>query len=121
VIGAWTTSRVLIVEDDAIIAYDLAEQIEAAGFLIAGIATTLTRGLELCETCDAAILDVNLGRETSAAIAEKLAELDTPYIAVSGYARADLPGAFRNAPLFGKPVQVDRLAAKLQHLLGSGN
>lgn len=109
--------RLLIVEDDAIIAFDLAEQLESAGFSIVGIATTLARGLALCEQCDAAVLDVNLGRETSAPIATRLTDLNTPFVAVSGYSRRDLPAAFAAAPLLGKPVSMEQMTSELHHLL----
>jgi len=69
------------------------------------------------KNCDGAVLDVNLGRETSEAIAAKLTENGTPFIVLSGYSAHQLPEGFRGAPLVDKPVRAEELTQKLQTLL----
>ncbi|MDX2201820.1 MAG: hypothetical protein NW223_03660 [Hyphomicrobiaceae bacterium] len=111
-------SRILIVEDDAIIAFDLAEQLADAGFTIVGPALTSKDGLRaLSETgCDAAILDVNLGSETSEAVAHELIRRNIPFLTVSGYSYDQFPAVFRLARPMAKPMRVASVIAELRRL-----
>ena len=54
--------RVLVVEDEAIVAIDIADQLTEAGFLVVGPAPSVAKALKLIEDvgCDVAVLDVNL-------------------------------------------------------------
>jgi DNA-binding response OmpR family regulator len=108
--------RILIVEDDPLIGFDLAVELEAHGFAIVGVAPTVAKALTLFQDygCDVAILDVNLGRETSAPIARKLAAAQVPFIAVTGYSIEQCPREFATVPLLSKPFQTARLVAELK-------
>ena len=67
------TTRVLVVEDDGLLALDIANQLTDAGLEVVGPATSVAKALELLETgCDVALLDVNLGKETAEPVAYKL-------------------------------------------------
>ena len=59
--------RVLIVEDEPLLAIDLAQEVSLAGYIVVGPATSVAKAIDLfCdEGCDAAILDVNIRNETS--------------------------------------------------------
>ena len=79
--------RVLIVEDDPFIGMDLMAQLEDAGFAVGGVAGTVAKALRLLDgnAFDVAVVDLNLGRESSAPIAAALTERGIPFVVVTGY------------------------------------
>jgi DNA-binding response OmpR family regulator len=109
-------TRVLIVEDDPIIALDLAEQLVEEGFVAVGPASNVRQGLELLATegCDVAVLDVNLGAETSEAVALELMRRAIPFVRLSGYSSDQHPQVFNIAPLLVKPVRMSLLVDALR-------
>lgn len=109
------TKRILIVEDDALIAMTLAQDLEDAGFSIVGPCVNVTQALHTLKTrtIDAAILDMNLGQESSADIAVALKTAEIPFVVVSGYTEEDLAPAFQGAPLLEKPTRLSDLIAQL--------
>ena len=112
--------RVLLVEDEALIALDLTQQLDFAGFEVIGPASSVAQARQLLwdDDCDAAILDVNLGRgETSEPIAHDLIGRGVPVIVVSGYARSQHPVVFRGLPMVVKPVSIGTLVAELKAVL----
>ena len=114
--------RVLVVEDEPLIAADLAETLSGAGYTVLGPAGDVARALALVAHagCDAAVLDMNLGHETSERVAEALGDRGIPYLVVSGYSRTQLPPALRAAPLLGKPLRQDDLLARLRQTVDEG-
>jgi DNA-binding response OmpR family regulator len=111
--------RVLVVEDEPLIAFDVADYLQMAGFEVVGPAASVTAALKLLEShgCDIAVLDVNLGRETAAPIADALAAKSLPFVALSGYSIDQLPKGFQNAPMLTKPVDPKKLIAELRRRL----
>jgi len=108
--------RVLVVEDDALIALDIANQLASAGFQVVGPAVSVVRAMKLIDDhgCDIAVLDVNLGdRETSEPIARELRARAKPFIVLSGYARDEHPREFDGAPMLSKPTTSSELIATL--------
>jgi len=77
---------ILIVEDDPFIAMDLQDTFEDAGYEVLGPVAAVGSGLKVIKETkpDVAMLDYNLGRETSIPIAHKLDEIDVPYVFLSG-------------------------------------
>lgn len=112
-------ARILIVEDDPLIGLDLAVELERAGFAVVGVAPSVAKALQLFaqQGCDLAILDVNLGRETSAPIASTLADARVPFIGVTGYHIDQCPPEFSRAPVLSKPFQTTRLLAEMNRQL----
>lgn len=109
-------TRVLVVEDDALIALDISRQLENAGFRVVGPAVSVTKALRLMQDhgCDVAVLDVNLGRnETSVPIARELRARSTPFIVLSGYMREQHPAELQGAPVLSKPASPSELVAVL--------
>lgn len=92
-----------------------------AGFDVIGPVGTIRQALALIQHqgCDAAVLDVRLGRETSAPIAHGLIRSGTPFVVVSSYTRAQLPEIFQTAPLIGKPLRAAVLEAEVKRCLGT--
>lgn len=112
--------RVLLVEDEALIALSLAQQLDAAGFQVIGPAGSVQEAYRLLGDgdCDAAILDVNLGHgETSESLARTLVLASVPIIVVSGYAPSQHPGVFHGKPVLAKPVRIDALVAEIRRAL----
>ena len=108
--------RVLIVEDEVLIALDLAEQLEEAGFEVLGPAVSVAAALELIKSigCDSAVLDVNLGKETSEPVAQQLVTLGIPFIVLSGYSTIQHAPIFSSAPKLRKPAAIEELVALLR-------
>jgi CheY-like chemotaxis protein len=113
--------RVLVVEDEALMAYDLSDQLTEAGFTVVGPALEAAQALELLarEGCDVAVLDVNLGNgTTSEPIALELKRRAIPFIVASGYSRDQHPSAaFLGAPQLMKPIRVAVLLLELRKLI----
>lgn len=118
-LAAQRCPRVLLVEDEALVALDLSQQLEAAGFEVIGPAASVAEARQLLQDddCDAAVLDVNLGSETSEPVAHDLVGLGVPIIVVSGYARSQHPAVFHGMTMLVKPVRIDTLVAELKRAL----
>jgi len=105
---------VLLVEDSLIIAMDGEDMIRDMGASRIAIASTVAQAMALLdsETPTLAILDVNLGEETSLPVAERLADLGVPFLFATGYGeQLDLPGRFAAVPIAQKPYNVRDLSA----------
>ncbi|MET4065356.1 CheY-like chemotaxis protein [Bradyrhizobium sp. S3.2.6] len=108
---------VLIVEDDPIIAIDFEDRL--LGFGVTSVRTVASVAQALQEITarapDFALLDVELIREKSFAIAERLAALEIPFVFVTGYgAETGIPAQFAARPRLQKPCSSDALEAALQ-------
>lgn len=97
--------RVLVVEDEALIAMDVAATLEDAGCIVVGPASTLAQAkAEIATaTLDAALLDANLAGQPVDELAAALAARSIPFAFLTGYGRQALPAAHRHAPLIRKP------------------
>ncbi len=112
------TQRVLVVEDDALLALDMADQLRDAGLEVIGPATTVAKALTLLDEqgCDVAVLDVHLGAETSTPVAQALGARGIPFVIVSGYSTDQLPPEFANVCAISKPARPEDLIARLSQL-----
>jgi DNA-binding response OmpR family regulator len=115
------TRQILVVEDEFLIAMDLAQTLRRAGYHVLGPAGSVRAALELLRHVrpDAAVLDVNLRGERVTPVAVVLRAMAVPYILASGYDAADLGDeeALRNAISLGKPTIARRLLRELSYLL----
>ena len=111
--------RVLVVEDEPMLAFVLEELLIEAGFAIAGVTARLEKALAIIESgaCDAAILDAVLGGVSAAPAAAALAARGLPCLIVSGYSPGQLPSAFSGALCLQKPCKPDRLIEALSSIL----
>jgi len=103
--------RILIVEDEPLIALELATILEAAGAEVVGPAGTSEEALRFIEenALDGVLLDGNLKGKPVDDIAAVLADRKVPFVFVSGYGRDSLPATFEKVPLLGKPFHPDQL------------
>jgi len=109
-------SRVLVVEDEPIIALDIRQQLADAGFEVLGPATCVANALPFVAElgCDVAVLNVKLGDETSEPIARKLQASGKPFVVLSGYSTEDLPPSFNGATVITKPAPMAELVAAVR-------
>ncbi|TCD14247.1 response regulator [Oricola cellulosilytica] len=108
-------NEILLVEDDAFIALDAEMSLEDAGYRIVA-ARSVSAALELLRTRMflAAILDFDLGDETSKPIADKLAGKNIPFALVSGHDQSALRSeGFDNSLIFAKPSNYVAVAERL--------
>jgi len=113
------TTRVLIVEDEPVLASGIRRLLLLHGFEIAGCVGSVKMGLTLVEEadCDIALLDVNLRGESVLPVAEALRQRGRPFVLMSGYDRSDLPAAFVDVPFLAKPFDPNALVAVLRQLV----
>lgn len=112
--------RILIVEDGALVADELAHLLERWGYEIAGPAPRLRVAEELVrrESIDGALLDINLNGEEVFPLAQWLHDHDVPFIFLTGYHDAMLPDRFADNPRLNKPCRPHRLEAELVRWIG---
>lgn len=98
--------QILVLEDDVLIALDLAATLEEMGATIQGPAHTAEQAeLFIADRRpDLALLDIKLNGHTSEAIAERLEALNVPVVFVTGHSRRHIPQRFQNHTILQKPV-----------------
>jgi DNA-binding response OmpR family regulator len=111
--------RVLIIEDEPLIAHTLEDALIDAGFQIAGVVGKLEKALSLIESgaCDVAIIDANLAGVSASPAAIALASRGLPFIVTSGYSQEQLPGRFPGATFIQKPCRPEVIIQTLDTLL----
>jgi len=112
--------RILIVEDEILLALDLELFLESQGSNVLGSAKSVDAALALveAENPDAVTLDMNLNGESSAPVAAALQERGIPFVFVTGNAGKDLDDpAFHDVPLVKKPYDPTELVYKLVQTL----
>jgi CheY-like chemotaxis protein len=114
--------RVLLIEDEFMIAEFVAGLLTSHGFVIAGQVGTVEAALEAIETVvfDCALLDVNINGVSVAPVADRLAVLGKRYVFLTGYARHRLPPGHSAAVCVAKPIKTPELLAALGHRPASG-
>lgn len=111
--------RILVAEDDGFIGWDLSDELEGAGFVVAGPFTTVAETLDYLSrhTPAAAIVDVILKDATCDALADLLREMNIPFLVHSGTSPRHLGEALETAPWLEKPAKPAVLVAALTTLL----
>jgi DNA-binding NarL/FixJ family response regulator len=111
--------RVLVVEDEPLVAMALDDLLAARGCAVIGPASSVAEALVLLEreSPAAALLDVNLGDETSAEVARALAARGKPFLVVTGYEElAAVEPSLAHAPRLVKPAAPELLIATMKRL-----
>lgn len=119
--------RILILEDEPLIAMELAELISNAGGTVVASTRTVRDALDFASqaSIDIALLDVHLGSETSLDVAEKLKGLGIPFLLCTGDGKDHVHFAnWPSVPVIVKPyksgVVVEALSLLIQAELGPG-
>jgi CheY-like chemotaxis protein len=114
--------RVLLVEDELLIAAAMQESLEDLGYEVVGPYKRVRDALRAAqeEPIDGAVLDVNLRDELVFPVAEALERRGVPFVFCTGYAEMSvIPEHFRDRPSFGKPCSPKAVAAKLAERLAA--
>jgi DNA-binding response OmpR family regulator len=111
--------RILVVEDEMMIAMMLEDMLTEMGHAVVGVAPNLKTALALAaaEQCDLAILDINLAGERSFPVARLLRERGLPFLFATGYGTTGLEDPFRDALTLKKPFQIEDLAQAIETVL----
>lgn len=114
-------ARILIVEDEPLIAMMLEEWVIDLGHTAVGPAASVSSALELIGSvvCEAAILDFNLKGETSESVASVLSSQNIPYAFASGDSSLERNPNFQNKPMLPKPYLFETVSKILTELLGA--
>lgn len=115
------TRSILVLEDEAIVAYDLASELSDAGWTVLGPAGSIAEAVELVEEQrpDAALLDVNLSGTRSFDLAFRLREDGVSVLFLTGYATETLPDGLSDCPVLGKPVDFGSLVSIIERAVGA--
>jgi DNA-binding NtrC family response regulator len=119
--GALKDVRVLVVEDDFIVGFDMQMLLEEQGARVLGPAASLAeaRSLLAQNSPQVAVLDVNLSGELVFPLVEELQKRDIPYVFATAYADDDrlFPESTRQAPRLAKPVLPNVLIGQIAKVL----
>jgi len=109
--------RVLLVEDEYLVASLIEEILETAGCIVTGPIPRLAEAVDAAdrERCDAAVLDVNLAGERIYPVADILSRRNIPFVFVTGY--GVLPGEYANRPRLCKPFKMADLLDTLSDIV----
>lgn len=114
--------RILIVEDEFLLAMDLEQILEGWEATVLGPVPTIDQALELLsdERPDAVTLDMNLGGAPSLPLATELSARHIPFVIISGYSDSSArSAALSNVPFVRKPYRESELRAALIAVLGN--
>jgi DNA-binding NarL/FixJ family response regulator len=95
---------ILIVEDEFLIAMQLKRIIQDLGGRVLGPVSSVVAGTEMLQNSavDAAVVDINLGKESSASLAEELLARGIPLVLATGYSEDMLPDRLAQVPRIAK-------------------
>ncbi|WP_210529792.1 response regulator [Rubellimicrobium arenae] len=108
--------RILLVEDDYLMAQDLQAELEDAGALVLGPVPDIEGAMDLLNTSpapDAAVLDINLGCDMVYPLVYTLRERLIRVVFATGYEAWSIPERYRDLPRLEKPLSVRQIAEAL--------
>jgi CheY-like chemotaxis protein len=110
--------RVLVVDDEVLVAMLITDMLEDLGHEVVGPAHTLDDGLALAKAgaFDCAILDISLNGRSSTPIAEFLQEAGIPFMFASGYPAGADENGFAGVPLLQKPFNMRQVEETLEQV-----
>jgi len=111
--------RILLVEDEAIIAMTAEDMLEELGCVVTQQASTLEEAMEAAETgnFDVALLDINLNGTMSMPVAHALKSRQMPFVFTTGYGNAGSEGEFGDVVVVAKPYTLATLSAAISECL----
>jgi CRP-like cAMP-binding protein/CheY-like chemotaxis protein len=108
--------RILVVEDEYVMAEDIRTNLERAGAAVLGPAPTVREALRLLTSqahVDGAVLDVNLAGEMVYPVADRLRQRGVPFLFATGYDQRTLPSQYASVPYRAKPLDIRELVRTL--------
>jgi CheY-like chemotaxis protein len=119
--GLLAGRRVLVVEDEYIIAMELNRWLQEAGIEVVGPVPSVEQALDLIEdesALDAAVLDINLGAgETVYPVADRLGALGVPFLFATGEVRVRNDPGYGGRPRLDKPIIAPELLRAIESLV----
>ncbi|HWF08531.1 MAG TPA: response regulator [Bryobacteraceae bacterium] len=114
--------RVLVIEDEYLIALEIESVLEEAGIGEIVLAPTESAALEEVTRggWDAVVADANLNGVGIQRIVAALADRSIPFLIVTGYSREDLPWVIGNVPIVRKPFFATDLVEALEETIAAG-
>lgn len=111
--------RVLVVEDDMLVATMIEDMLAELGIELAGTASDFDRALAMAEqeAFDFAVLDLNIGGQEAYPVADILSARNIPFAFATGYGQLHLREAYRQHPALQKPFRMSDLEAVIARLL----
>ncbi len=111
--------RILLIEDEPLVALEMEDQLRAIGCIVVGPAATVDRARHLIaeETFDAALVDANLRGKPVDDLVAAITRRGIRFAFATGYGREGLPVSFRDTPLLNKPFDAQQLTAMVEWLL----
>src|SRR3984893_7886821 len=102
-----TGNRILLVEDEILVAMMMRDTLTELGFSVVGPFSRLSQAMVAAvhENIDAGIIDINLGGEFVYRVAEVLIARRIPFVFVTGYGVESIDSRFGSVPVIKKPVQ----------------
>ena len=116
------STRILVVEDEVLIALQVASALEDEGFDVVGPCQSVAQALARLggpDCCDAAVLDANLRSESAVPVARALAALGIPFVVTTGYDLNQLHMEMAAGPVISKPFSSEELIRQLRQLLAA--
>lgn len=113
--------KVLVVEDEFLVAMLIEEMLESAGCVVIGPIPRVPEALDAVDhdACDAAVLDINLAGERIDPVADALSKRNVPFMFVTGYGATGLPGNYIDRPHICKPFKMAELLRTVSRLVNS--
>jgi CheY-like chemotaxis protein len=108
--------RVLIVEDEMVVALFLEDVLEEFGYPVAGVVTRLDDAMARDVDYDIAVLDVHINGRNVFDFAGMLVARGIPFVFATGYGERGIPEQHRSSPVLQKPFQPDELKRILEDL-----
>lgn len=122
-VGPLVGRRILVVEDEYLIAIELKRWLQEAGADVVGPVAGVEQALDLIEddgAPDVAVLDINLGAgETVGPVADRLAALGVPFLFATGDVRRRNNPSYADRPRLEKPIIAPELVRSLSELLSA--
>ena len=115
-----TAIRVLIVEDEPLVAMLAEDMLDSIGCVVAGIAASAAEARAAIDAMgfDVVMLDINLDGEDGLAIANILKASGIPFVITSGYAAEGFAQGHPDAPVLSKPYAIAALEAAISGCVG---
>jgi CheY-like chemotaxis protein len=111
-----TGRRILIIEDEAIVAESLGLALRTMGEEVAGTAATVEQALALIDStsdADGALVDINLRGVRAYSVADRLMARGLPFIFTTGYSAPIIPEAYRHVAVLQKPFDPESVLTVL--------
>lgn len=108
--------RVLIVEDEIVVALFLEDILAEFGYEVAGVVSHLDDAMTREADYDIALLDVHINGRNVFDFADQLAAKDIPFIFATGYGERGIPERHRASPVLQKPFQPADLKRALDEI-----